>query len=161
MVLSKKASEKVCEELETTEASLKEAEKELESNKEAVERLEKDDSEKTGEALSQHISELAKAKLDAKKGALKLRQLLKKLDGLYQRRLQLVKSEVSGTKEDLDTVMQRLRSVSADATEAQADYADFQSRKAASLEDKDAASKKRAADDEDESASGDKRQKQC
>ncbi|CAJ1891051.1 unnamed protein product [Cylindrotheca closterium] len=223
-VLSQKAGEKVYEELESAEASLKEAERELESNKETVATLEKednddykkkdkDDSDKTGEekdndvskkkdkddnsdkkdnddsdkkdkddnsdkkdnddsdqtpeeraaaAKSQRTVELAKAKLNVKKCTLKLRQTLKKLDGLYKRRLELVKSEVSGTKEDLNTVMARLRSVGADATKAQSDYANFQSRKAQMLQDKDASNKKRAAADDkgEESTTADKRQKQ-
>lgn len=150
-------------ELQSTEALLEEAEKELESTRQEVATLENDESEKTGAALSKHTSDLAKARLEEKKTTLKVRQLVKKLEGLYKRRLEVSKSEVTGNEQDLETITERLQMAKEEATKAQADMESFQSKKATLIGDKDDASKKRAAEpteEDDSEAGGEKRQKQ-
>lgn len=156
--------------MKATEEALKEAESELESRTKALETSAAEESKatkaKTKEEVTKYKVEVIKARKEKEQNSTKVAELLAKLEDLYKLRLELSKSEVSATEQDLETLTDRLRMASEEVTSTQTVLESLQSRKASGLGEKEG-SKKRAAPNSDnndeegeEAESGEKRQKQ-
>jgi len=166
-VLSEKYKEEICTEMKSMKTPLNEIEKELESSQETVAMLEDDSSasNKTGDELIKYQDDLARATEDVEKKTSKVTKLLAKVEGLHGHRLKLSKSEVSATKQDLETVQERSLLAKDDVTSTQKDLENLQSKKASLLRNTETYKKRSSApvsedNTEGESSASEKRRKQ-